>query len=85
MRMTIIPSDGFVSVDGEGYGGLDLSALPAGIGAVQWYGSEGEVERVNDKGLVVTNEPITDIGPYEPAVAAWQARKAALTGTEVGE
>lgn len=85
MRVTIIRADGFVSVDGEGYRDLDLSVIPAGVGAVQWYGSGGEVEHVDAKGLVVANEAITDLGPYEPALAAWQERKAALTATEAEE
>ena len=33
MRVTIIPSDGFVSVDGEGYDGIDLSFWTSAIRA----------------------------------------------------
>jgi hypothetical protein len=79
MRVTIIPVDGFVSVDGEECNGLDLSATPAGVHAVQWYDTEGEVEYVDARGRAIRNELITDLAPYQPALDAWRAaRQAAL-------
>lgn len=45
MKFTIVVDDGFVSVDGEGYNGIDLSELAAeNIHAVQFYGEYGEAE-----------------------------------------
>ena len=75
MRVTIIPSDGFVSVDGEGYSEIDLSFMDADIHALQWYGNEGEIERKDARGRVVANEEITGITPYQPAINAWQIAK----------
>jgi hypothetical protein len=77
MRVTIIPSDEFVMVDGVGYTGLDLSFIPTGIHAIQWYGSEGEVEYADERGRAVKNEPITDLQAYSGAVAAWEVAHAA--------
>ncbi len=75
MRVTIIPVDGFVSIDGEGYSGIDLSFMGADVHALQWYESEGEIERKDERGRIVSNESITDITPYQPAIDAWQAAK----------
>jgi hypothetical protein len=75
MRVTIIPADGFVSVDGEGYIDLDLSFMASDIHALQWYDTEGELEIQDARGRVIENRPIDSLGPYQPALDAWQAAK----------
>ena len=75
MRVTIIPEDGFVSVDGEGYSKLDLSFMDADIHALQWYETEGEVERKDSRGRITANENITTLTPYQAALDAWQVAK----------
>ena len=76
MRVTIIPADKFVSVDGEGYHGLDLSFMDADIHALQWYETEGDIERADSRGRITANEEITDLTPYQPALDAWAVAKA---------
>lgn len=71
-RITIIPIDGYVSVDGRGISGLDLSAVDPQIHAVQWYGAAGEVEMVPDANGCF-NFAITDLAFVQPALDAWQA------------
>jgi uncharacterized protein YfdQ (DUF2303 family) len=44
MRLTIIRADGAVYKDNISYSGLDLSAVPTNIHALQWYETEGEIE-----------------------------------------
>jgi hypothetical protein len=44
MKLTIIRADGAVYKDGVSYSGLDLTAVPADVHALQWYGTEGEIE-----------------------------------------
>jgi hypothetical protein len=78
MRVTIIPEDGFVSVDGEGFTKLDLSFMDKDIHAVQWFDTEGEVERKNSRGAIIANETITSITPFQKALDAWQAAKDAV-------
>jgi hypothetical protein len=73
MRITIIPNDGFVSIDGEGYSDLDLSFMDDNIHALQWYDTEGEIERKDSRGRVIANEEITDITPYQQAIDSWEA------------
>lgn len=76
MRLTIIPFDGFVSVDGLGFSGLDLSSFDPSIHAIQWYGEFGEIEIKNPvTGKMVENREITSIEEYQSAIAAWQAAK----------
>ena len=77
MRVTIIPADGFVSVNGEGYGQLDLSSMASDIHALQWYETEGELEVKDARGRVVENRPIDSLEPYQLALDAWQLGKEA--------
>jgi hypothetical protein len=77
MRVTIVREDGLVLVDGAGFGRLDLSMLPSNVHAVQWYGTDGEVEYVDEHGRASFNERITDFTPYQPALDRWaEAKKA---------
>jgi|GEM_PF-2126231 len=72
-RVTIIPSDGVVIIDGRGFGGLDLSAMDPQIHAVQWYGTRGELELAPDAGSGCANIAISDLAFVQMAIDAWQA------------
>lgn len=51
MRLTIIPVDGFVNVDGnQKFQPLDLAAcnIPADVHALQWYETRGWIEFRDD-------------------------------------
>lgn len=68
-RISIIPDDGTVAVNGMSLAGLDLSFLPNDIHAVQWYGENGEVEFKTDiYGYKKMNEKIDSFKPFEKAV-----------------
>lgn len=78
-RLTIIPVDGFCSVEGDGYTGIDMANVPVEIHAIQWYGTHGEVE-IKDPvtGKLVRNEFITDLSAYQSVLASyWATRTAA--------
>ena len=78
MRLTIVPVDGAVSVNGKGFGGLDLSFMEASVHAVQWYETHGEIERKDPiTGRMVANEVITSIDVFQPVLDVWQAAKTA--------
>jgi hypothetical protein len=78
MRLTIIPVDGFVGIDGKGFGGLNLSFMDASVHAVQWYETHGEIERKDPiTGRMVANEVITSIDAFQPVIDVWQAAKTA--------
>lgn len=80
MRLTIIPSDNTVYVDGVAYT-VDCSGL--NFHALQWADDAGEVEYAptrcdhcgarSKKG----NEFVRDFTPYQPYVDAWRAAKKA--------
>lgn len=76
MRVTILLDDNSVSVDGEGYGNLDLSFMDSTIHAVQWYDTYGEIERKDPTTKRMTeNEEIASFDEFQPAITAWQAKK----------
>lgn len=75
MRVVIVPSDGMVSVNGEDFRGIDLSFIPSNVHAVQWYGTFGEVEIVDEFGRAVANEPIDSLDAYQLAIDRWNTAK----------
>lgn len=77
MRVTIIPADGFVSVDGIGFDGIDMSSVESSIHAVQWRGSSGEIERKNDAGKMTANEEIDSLDQFYDVIAQYNAMRAA--------
>jgi hypothetical protein len=72
MRVSIIKEDGTVVKDGVSYIGLDLSKLSSEFHALQWDGSNGDVESKDANGNPV-NTAISDLSPYQWCVDAWQA------------
>lgn len=90
MRLTVIRDGGVIIVDGEGYRGALLDALPVNIHAIQWYDTVGEIEwkHPDSTGLVIVeNEKIDDISPYLWCVDVWQSRKnsVAAESVDIGE
>jgi len=75
MRLSIIKNDGFVSIDGEGYLGIDLTELDESVNAVQWYDTYGEVEIKDSRNRIIENKEITNIDDYLFVVSLWQEKK----------
>lgn len=73
MKLTIIRDMGLVHVDGRGHDELDLSSVPADVHAVQWDGSNGEIEYVSND---VPNEAITALPSWAESIA--NERKAVI-------
>ena len=79
MRLTIIPVDGFVSVDNVSkYQPLDLSTcgIPTDVHALQWYDTKGWIE-FSDDGDLFTPKPANEMISKLPAwanacVKVWQ-------------
>jgi hypothetical protein len=72
MRVSIIRENGLVTKDGHTYTGLDVSALPPGVIAMQWYGLYGEVEYVEaDRANTPLNSRIDELTAYAPLLEAW--------------
>ena len=76
MKITIIPEDSTVSIDGVGCNGLDLSSLNSNIHAVQWYGTEGDVEIKDARGRMVENRAINSFDEFAFVIPLWEAAKA---------
>jgi hypothetical protein len=80
MRLTIVPDDTLVSIDGNPINGVDMSWIPlyetksgimTSVHAVQWYEDRGEVElKCNDP-----NIEITELGIFETAIVKYEERK----------
>jgi hypothetical protein len=82
MRLTIIPVDGAVYVDGVSYSDLDLSFVPANVHALQWYDTYGELEfkRSFVDGQIVhpANQTINELPEWaNTAQTKWNAAKVA--------
>ncbi len=75
MRITVIPSDNFVSIDNETYYNVDLSFLDSNIHAIQWYHTEGELELKNEKNIIVSNKYINSFEEYSRVIMAWRCAK----------
>jgi len=75
MRLSIIPCDKAVYIDGLSYIDIDMTWIPEIEGkkvhAVQWYNGEGEVEFVGN----FENLKIKKLGVFEKAVELWNAKK----------
>lgn len=70
MKLSIIPSDQTVCEDGKCSIGLVWQGTPDDVHALQWYGSEGDIEYNDGK----PNEAITELPSWAlNAEAAWQA------------
>jgi len=71
VRLTIIPSDGVVGVDGV-FRSVSMAGVDPAIHAVQFDDAtgEGEIER-KGRGAVAT--PITDRAPFQVFVDRWTA------------
>lgn len=84
MKLTAIKSDGFVAIDGEGYDGIDLSALNneqmfgSSIRAIQWYDTFGDVEFANAQGQSTGNVRIESFEQFNWIAEAHAARKAQI-------
>ena len=83
MRLTIIPSDKAIVIDGEFFLniGEDLSWIPSNVHALQWYDTWGELE-FNDGS---PNEKIEDLGIYEQAVQTVENEKVRLENERLAE
>jgi hypothetical protein len=75
MRITVIPEDEVVSIDGEVYSGIDLSSLDSTIHAIQWYDTDGEVEVKDARGRMVENREITSFDEFAFVIPLWEAEK----------
>jgi hypothetical protein len=76
MRLTIIPSDNTVVVDGRG-ATVNLAGYPAlnGVHAIQWDGEQGHIEFKNSPFSTAnfkTNERLAGIGAYQNIIDTWR-------------
>lgn len=78
MRATIIPSDSFCSVDGVGFGGVDMASVSPEVHAVQWYGTHGEVEvQSPTSGKMLRNDEIASLDDFAVVLNSyWSIRNA---------
>jgi hypothetical protein len=79
MKLTIIRADGAVYKDGVSYSGLDLTAVPADVHALQWKDTKGWIEFADsDDGTKPQNELITTLPTWATtAMTKWDEAKIA--------
>jgi hypothetical protein len=84
MRLTIIPSENKISIDGQPLVECDVSWIPEFVGditgvpqkvhAVQWYDDHGEIELVTRDSNIV----IAELGIFEQAITKYEERSAII-------
>lgn len=83
MKLTIVPVDNAVYVDGLFHGGLDLSAcnIPSEVHALQWNETKGWIEFIDrDDGTKPQNQPITELPQWaNDAKAKWDEANITIT------
>jgi|TARA_R100000479_G_C6194656_1_gene132463 hypothetical protein len=74
MRVSISVIDKTVVKDKECFQNIDMSGIPSNVNAIQWYGTTGHIEYIDETKLpriwAVGNETITDFSPYQKYVDA---------------
>ena len=79
MKLTIIPIDNAVYVDGINYSGLNLSTtnIPSNVHALQWKNTVGWIEFLdNDDGTKPQNQSITELPEWANAcLVKWNEAK----------
>lgn len=77
MRLSVIVEDATVYLDGVPMSGLDLSAVPVGVHAFQWYDDKGEIEYVGADAKPA-NDRVTQLPSWaERAIQKWNEAKQA--------
>lgn len=72
MKLTIIPSDGLVSIDGFAYTGLQQIGSPSNVHALQWQENKGWIEFSNG----IPNQDIEELPTWvEVALSKWEEAK----------
>ena len=75
MRVTIIPEDQTILVDGEALK-FPFTA-DSMIHAIQWYGNYGTIEK-----KIGSAEQFDDFGIVQPFITLWQTRKDEIAALE---
>jgi hypothetical protein len=79
MKLCIITDNKMVAKDGKGYSGLDISAVPGTVHALQWYETYGEIEyKSTGPYKKPANEVITSLPDWaNTAIAKWEEAQTA--------
>lgn len=73
MRLTIIPSDKLIAIDGLSFMGVSLPLIPDTIHALQWYQDHGEIEY---KDTSCPNQTITSLPSWATeCISIWEEIK----------
>ena len=72
MRVTIVPIDQTVVIDGLSVIIDDMPAVDSSIHAIQWYGNRGTIEHkdnaITDSIVLTHVEDITDLSPFQEII-----------------
>ena len=73
-KLTIVPEDGMISIDGLSYFELSMTGVPKDIHALQWYGKGGETEyKADDYGDSKPNIRIDDLPKWtQKSIGVWE-------------
>lgn len=83
MKVTIVPSDNVVIVDGVGINSLDLTHLDPTIHAIQWYGDAGHVEYTDKNNTEINSTVLFDTIVVAHAAALYLLKNPVYTRLEL--
>jgi hypothetical protein len=74
-KLTIIPEDKMVAIDGVSYSELKMTGIPKNLHALQWFGKGGEIEYIaDDYGETKPNTRIDTLPKWtEKNIKVWEA------------
>lgn len=76
MKLTIIPGNGVVIVDGRRFENVPMASIGADVHAVQWFGASGEIEFANSESGKPENEKIDSIDSFGEVLKYCEAIRA---------
>lgn len=75
-RISVIKGNGVVCVDGRCFFGVDMSALPQNLHAMQWYEDRGEEECFDLDTRRPFSIEITNLDNYSDVLDQWEQKRA---------
>jgi hypothetical protein len=72
MRLSVIPDDNTVCIDGLCKRGIDMSSIAPNVHAFQWYETWGDLEIVNSETGKPENIKVHSLDDFQDVINQWE-------------